>query len=89
VNVFLKLGATLASLAAGMLGKKVVDIVWKKSTGKESPNMMDADAQREQSLRQVLAFTVFSSIVMGVIQVLTNRGTQRAIQKFGRNLDEV
>ncbi|APF41347.1 DUF4235 domain-containing protein [Neomicrococcus aestuarii] len=89
MNVVLKVGASLASIAAGFLGKKIVDIVWKKSTGKESPNMMDADAQREQSLKQVLAFTVFSSIVMGVIQVLTNRGTQRALQKYTSNLDEV
>lgn len=89
MNVALKLGASLASIAAGFVGKKIVDIVWQKSTGKASPTSLDADAQREQSLQQVLAFTIFSSVVMGVIQVLTNRGTQRAIQKFGKNLDEV
>ncbi|MGJ9403030.1 DUF4235 domain-containing protein [Arthrobacter sp. KK5.5] len=89
MNILLKVGGTIISLVAGLAGAKVVDAVWTKVTGNEPPKPTNPKTQAEATLRQALGFAVMSSVVAAVIQVATNRGTQRAIARFNRTLDEV
>jgi hypothetical protein len=89
VKLLLKVVGTLVSLGAGLVGAKLVDAVWTKITGHEPPKPANPESQAEASLRQALGFAVVSSVVAAIIQVATNHGTQRAIARFGNNLDEV
>lgn len=89
MNILLRVGGTIISLVAGLAGAKVVDAVWTKLTGNEPPKATNPKTQAEATLRQALGFAVMSSVVAAVIQVATNRGTQRAIARFNRTLDEV
>ncbi|MBM6620003.1 DUF4235 domain-containing protein [Micrococcaceae bacterium RIT802] len=89
MNVLLKVFGSVASIGAGFVGGKLVDVIWTKATGNKPPKPGDADAQAEATMRQALGFAVVSAIVAAVIQVLTNRGTQRTIRHFNKTLDEV
>jgi hypothetical protein len=86
VNFFLKVLGTAVSIGAGLLASKIVDVVWKKTTGKDSPK---SDVDMENSLRSTLVFAVVSGTVSAVIRVLSQRGTQHAITRFGKTRDLV
>ncbi|WP_372697222.1 DUF4235 domain-containing protein [Arthrobacter sp. JSM 101049] len=89
MNVLLKVFGSVMSIGAGFLGGKLVDVVWEKATGVNPPKPGDADAQAQATLRQALGFAVVSAVVAAVIQVMTNRGTQRTIRHFNKTVDEV
>lgn len=89
MNVLLKVLGSVASIGAGFVGGKLVDFVWTKVTGQKPPKPGDAEAQKDATMRQALGFAVTSAVVAAIIQVLTNRGTQRTIARFNRTTDEV
>ncbi len=87
MNLILKLLGTGASILSGIVAAKVLDFVWTKATGNEPPK--DAEGSLENSLRSAVAFAVVSGAVSSVIRVLTNRGTQRAIQRYQKTPEVV
>lgn len=87
MNLFIKLLGTVISLGAGFVGTKMVNTVWEKSTGRKAPTGRDEDTPT--SLRSALTFALISASVSTIIQVLANRGTQRAIVRFAKSQDIV
>lgn len=87
MNILIKLLGTGISLLAGFVGTKVVDTVWEKTTGNKPPKGHDDDVAT--TLRSALTFALISASVSAVIQVLANRGTQRAISRFAKTQDIV
>ncbi|MCU1512407.1 MAG: hypothetical protein JWM01_146 [Arthrobacter sp.] len=87
MNIFIKLLGTGISLLAGFVGTKLVDTVWEKSTGKKPPKGHDDDIPT--TLRSALTFALVSASVSAIIQVLANRGTQRAVTRFAKSQDIV
>lgn len=87
MNLFIKLLGTGISLVAGMVGTKVVNKVWERTTGRKAPTGKDEDVPT--SLHSALTFALISASVSTVIQVLANRGTQRAITRFAKSQDLV
>ena len=87
MNIFIKLLGTGVSLLAGFVGTKVVDTVWEKSTGSKPPKGDDDDVPT--TLRSALTFALISASVSAIIQVLANRGTQRAITRYAKTQDIV
>jgi hypothetical protein len=86
VNIFFKLLGTAASIGSGFVASKLVDMIWEKSTGKKPPK---DGKDLSYSMRSALIFALVSSSVAAVIQVLANRGTQKAIVHFNKTADEV
>jgi hypothetical protein len=87
VNLFIKLLGTGISLLAGYAGTKAVDTIWEKTTGRKPPKGGKDDVPT--TLRSALIFALISASVSAVIQVLANRGTQRAITRFAKTQDIV
>ncbi|TDL38619.1 DUF4235 domain-containing protein [Arthrobacter nitrophenolicus] len=87
MNFFIKLLGTGISLLAGFAGTKAVDVIWEKTTGRKPPKGDKDDVPT--TLRTALTFALVSASVSAVIQVLTNRGTQRAITRFAKSQDVV
>ncbi|MGY2744806.1 DUF4235 domain-containing protein [Pseudarthrobacter sp. O4] len=87
MNIFIKLLGTGISLLAGYVGTKLVDTVWEKSTGNKPPKGHHDDIPT--TLRSALTFALISAAVSAIIQVLANRGTQRAITRFAKSQDIV
>jgi Protein of unknown function (DUF4235) len=87
MNIIIKLLGTGISLLAGFVGTKVVDTVWEKTTGNKPPKGHDDDVPT--TLRSALTFALISAAVSAVIQVLANRGTQRAVTRFAKTQDIV
>lgn len=87
MNILIKLLGTGVSLLAAFLGTKLVDAVWEKSTGNKPPKDHEDDAPT--TLRSALTFALISASVGAIIQVLANRGTQRAISRFAKTQDMV
>jgi hypothetical protein len=87
MNIIIKLLGTGISLLAGFVGTKVVDTVWEKTTGNKPPKGHDDDVPT--TLRSALTFALISASVSAVIQVLANRGTQRAVTRFAKTQDMV
>lgn len=86
MNFFLKVLGTAVSIGAGLLASKMIDVVWKKTTGKDSPKR---DDDMENSLRSTLVFAVVSGAVSAVIRVLSQRGTQHALARYSKTRDLV
>ncbi len=87
MNFFIKLLGTGISLLAGFAGTKAVDTIWEKTTGRKPPKGEKDDVPT--TLRSALTFALISASVSAIIQVLTNRGTQRAITRFAKSQDIV
>lgn len=87
MNLLIKLLGTGISIGAGFAGTKIVNSVWEKTTGNKPPTGEEEDVPT--TLRSALTFALISASVSAVIQVLTNRGTQRAIQRFAKTQDIV
>ncbi len=87
MNLFIKLLGTGISLLAGFVGTKLVDSTWEKITGSKPPKGDDDDVPT--TLRHALTFALISASVSAIIQVLANRGTQRAITRFAKTQDIV
>jgi uncharacterized membrane protein (DUF4010 family) len=86
MNLFIKLLGTGVSIGAGFVGTKIVNAVWEKSTGRKPPTGKE---DTPTSLRSALTFALISASVSTIIQVLANRGTQRAITRFAKSQDIV
>ncbi|XAS67195.1 DUF4235 domain-containing protein [Micrococcaceae bacterium Sec5.7] len=86
MNPFIKLLGTGVSIGAGLVGTKLVNSVWEKSTGDKPPTGKN---NAETSLRSALTFALISAVVSTLIQVLANRGTQHAIARFAKTQDIV
>lgn len=84
MNFFFKLLGAGVSLGAGFLGTKLVNKGWERATGHKPPTGHD---DVETSLRSALTFALVSAFVSTLIQVLTSRGTQRAIARFAKSQD--
>ena len=87
MSFFIKLLGTGVSLLAGFAGTKAVDTIWEKVTGRKPPKCDKDDVPT--TLRTALTFALISASVSAVIQVLANRGTQRAITRFAKSQDIV
>jgi len=87
MNLFIKLLGTGVSLGAGLVGTKLVNAIWEKTTGQKPPTGKNEDVPT--SLRSALTFALISASVSAIIQVLANRGTQRAIIRFAKSQDIV
>ena len=87
MSLFIKLLGTGVSLLAGFAGTKAVDVVWEKVTGRKPPKGDKNDVPT--TLRSALTFALISAAVSAIIQVLANRGTQRAITRFAKSQDIV
>ena len=87
MSFFIKLLGTGVSLLAGFAGTKAVDVVWEKVTGRKPPKGDKDDVPT--TLRSALTFALMSAAVSAIIQVLANRGTQRAITRFAKSQDIV
>ncbi|MDI3212145.1 DUF4235 domain-containing protein [Arthrobacter sp. AL12] len=85
MNIFIKLLGTGVSLLAGFVGTKLVDGIWEKATGNQPPKGHDDDVPT--TLHSALTFALISAGVSAIIQVLANRGTQRAITRFAKTQD--
>lgn len=85
MNLFIKLLGTGVSLLAGLAGTKLVNGIWEKTTGQKAPTGKNEDVPT--SLRSALTFALISASVSAIIQVLANRGTQRAIARFAKSQD--
>lgn len=85
MQAIMKIAGPLISIAAGFLGGKVVDKLWLGFTGQEPPKHGNKEAQAEASLRQALGFALLSAITAALIQVLTDRGTQKALARFAKD----
>ena len=83
MNAVQKLITLGISMGAGMLGSKLIDTVWQGFTGNAAPRKGSEEAA-EASMRQALAFAVFSAAVAAILQVLAERGTNMAISRFGK-----
>ncbi|MBP2387192.1 DUF4235 domain-containing protein [Paeniglutamicibacter kerguelensis] len=81
----MKLLGPLISIAAGFVGGKIVDKLWVGFTGQQPPKHGNKEAQAEATMRQAIAFALLSAITAALIQVLTDRGTQKAIAKFTKS----
>lgn len=84
MNVVFKLLGVGMSVGAGYVGTKLVDFLWQKITGEAPPKSKDG---LENTLRSALVFAIISGAVSTTIQVLTNRSTQRAIERFAKTRD--
>ncbi|QCP00261.1 DUF4235 domain-containing protein [Arthrobacter sp. 24S4-2] len=87
MSFFIKLLGTGVSLLAGFAGTKAVDVVWEKVTGRKPPKGDKDDVPT--TLRSALTFALISAAVSAIIQVLANRGTQRAVTRFAKSQDIV
>ncbi|MEV7133423.1 DUF4235 domain-containing protein [Arthrobacter sp. NPDC093128] len=87
MSLFIKLLGTGVSLLAGFAGTKAVDVIWEKVTGRKPPKGDKDDVPT--TLRSALTFALISAAVSAIIQVLANRGTQRAITRFAKSQDIV
>jgi Protein of unknown function (DUF4235) len=87
MSFFIKLLGTGISLLAGFAGTKAVDTIWEKTTGRRPPKGGKDDVPT--TLRSALTFALISASVSAIIQVLANRGTQRAITRFAKTQDIV
>ncbi|MGO2051202.1 DUF4235 domain-containing protein [Arthrobacter sp. MYb211] len=83
MNSVQKLVTLGISMGAGMLGSRLVDKVWKGFTGNDAPRH-GKEAAAEASMRQALGFAIFSAVVASIIQVLADRGTNKAMKKFSK-----
>lgn len=84
MNVVFKLLGVGMSVGAGFVGTKLVDFLWEKITGEAPPKSNDG---LENTLRSALVFAIISGAVSTTIQVLTNRSTQKAIERFAKTRD--
>ncbi|MFC3300451.1 DUF4235 domain-containing protein [Arthrobacter agilis] len=84
MNVVFKLLGVGMSVGAGFVGTKLVDFLWEKITGEAPPKSKDG---LENTLRSALVFAIISGAVSTTIQVLTNRSTQKAIERFAKTRD--
>ena len=85
MNVVFKLLGAAISVGAGFVGTKLVDFLWQKITGGAPPKSKDG---LENTLRSALTFAIVSGAVSTTIQVVTNRSTQKAIDRFSKTRDE-
>ncbi|MHA7144638.1 DUF4235 domain-containing protein [Arthrobacter sp. TmT3-37] len=84
MNVLFKLLGAGMSVGAGYVGTKLVDFLWERITGEAPPKSKDG---LENTLRSALVFAIISGAVSTTIQVLTNRSTQKAIDRFAKSRD--
>ncbi|MUK00596.1 DUF4235 domain-containing protein [Vibrio cholerae] len=84
MNVVFKLLGVGMSVGAGFVGTKLVDFLWEKITGEAPPKSKDG---LENTLRSALVFAIISGAVSTTVQVLTNRSTQKAIERFNKTRD--
>ncbi|BBE24032.1 hypothetical protein MN0502_29150 [Arthrobacter sp. MN05-02] len=84
MNVLFKLLGAGMSVGAGFVGTKLVDFLWERITGEAPPKSKDG---LENTLRSALVFAIISGAVSTTIQVLTNRSTQKAIDRFAKTRD--
>ncbi len=87
MNIFIKLSAPASACWPAIVGTKLVDTIWEKSTGSKPPKGHDDDVPT--TLHSALTFALISASVSAIIQVLANRGTQRAITRFAKSQDIV
>lgn len=82
----IKLLGTAASLGAGFASTKLVDVIWKKTTGNEAPKKGE---EVDQSFVQAVAFAVVSAVVSAVITQSVRRLQGKAIKGFNKSRTEV
>ncbi len=82
----IKLLGTAASLGAGFASTKLVDVIWKKTTGNEPPKKGE---EVDQSFAQAVAFAVVSAAVSAIVAQSIRKLQGKAIKGFHRSRTEV
>ncbi|GAB3524226.1 DUF4235 domain-containing protein [Arthrobacter monumenti] len=86
MNVIFKLLGTAVTVGATFAAKKIVSASWEKKTGRNPPTAAD---DLENSWKEALVWGLLTAATATIIQVTAGRGTQRAIQKFGKHSDSI
>ncbi|GAA1347166.1 DUF4235 domain-containing protein [Falsarthrobacter nasiphocae] len=82
----IKLLGTAASIGAGFVSAKVVDIIWEKTTGHKAPKKGE---DVDQSFVQAIVFAVVSATVSAVITQAVKKGQNKVLKGFNRSRTEV
>ncbi len=75
----LKVGTLALTLAAGWTAQKLVGVIWKKTTGKDTP--LDLDDE-EIGVVQAVTFAAVSGGVAVFARRFARRGAARAFARF-------
>ena len=76
-----KLVTTGITVGAGILGGKLVDFLWLKSTGSKAPRK-GTDEAADASFRKALGFAVVSALVAAIMQTVADRSANKVVAKF-------
>lgn len=74
MDVGWKVLSTGSGILAGIAAHKVLDLVWKASTGHGPPDVEDTDAQ---DLIEIVLFAAVSGAVVGLTRQLFMRGAKK------------
>lgn len=81
MNILIKLLSLGASLGAGALARKGLDVAWRKTTGNSPPK----EAKNlNNPLPGVLVFALVTALTGAAIQVLTQRASKKFTLKLQR-----
>lgn len=86
MTVLIKMLGTVIGIGAGFVATKVLDKAWEKGTGHKPPK---DPTNLEASLRDTLVFALVASGVGSVVQVFTQRYTQKAVARFNNSPEKV
>ncbi len=72
-----RLFGTAASVVAGLVGTKLISLIWKGVTGEQPPTPGNPEAQQRATIGKVLTFAIISGASAAVIQAVTKRWTRK------------
>lgn len=81
MKLLVKVLGSAASIGAGLIGTKLISLIWKGATGEVPPTPTNPEAQQRATIGKVLVFAVISGASAATIQALTRRWTQKLIEK--------
>jgi len=82
-SIFSKLIGTAIALAAAVVAKKGVSIIWKALSGHQAPDLDDGDngdSDGDASLAEIVAASVITGAVVALVRVLAVRAAARAMR---------
>ncbi|HEY5515816.1 MAG TPA: DUF4235 domain-containing protein [Pengzhenrongella sp.] len=80
-SIFSKLIGTAIALAAAVVAKKGVSIIWKALSGHQAPDLDDGDnGDGDASLAEIVAASVITGAVVALVRVLAVRAAARAMR---------
>lgn len=77
-DMLVKATGALAALAAVWVAQKAISAVWRKAMGHDVPTGQD---DTEDALGELVAATVITGAIGGLVRVLATRGGTKAARK--------